>query len=82
MPAEGGVARLRLHMRPPSRVRFSRTVSSSHHLHANGNGDIYVLNLNTGVARRTYDDARDQLDAGRATDSGCTSPPSAETLPE
>lgn len=66
VPAEGGVARLLIaHPATESRPLYSPDGTQLAFISMRtGNGDIYVLNLSTGaLQRRTYDDARDQLDA-------------------
>jgi tricorn protease len=65
-PAEGGVARLLVaHQATESRPLYSPDGQQLAFVSTRtGNGDIYVLNLATGaLARRTFDDGRDQLDA-------------------
>jgi len=66
VPAEGGIARLLVaHAATESRPLFSPDGQQLAFMSMRtGNGDIYVLNLATGVLqRRTFDDGRDQLDA-------------------
>lgn len=66
VPAEGGVARLLVaHQATESRPLYSPDGQQLAFISMRtGNGDIYVMNLATGsLTRRTYDDARDQLDA-------------------
>lgn len=66
VPAEGGVARLLIaHPATESRPLYSPDGTQLAFISMRtGNGDIYILNLSTGsLQRRTYDDARDQLDA-------------------
>jgi tricorn protease len=66
VPAEGGVARLLVaHQSTESRPLYSPDGTQIAFISMrSGNGDIYVLNLATGaLQRRTYDDAREQLDA-------------------
>ncbi|MEP6834928.1 MAG: S41 family peptidase [Gemmatimonas sp.] len=66
VPAEGGIARLLVaHPATESHPVYSPDGQQLAFISMRtGNGDIYVLNLATGtLQRRTYDDARDQLDA-------------------
>ncbi|MEP6779688.1 MAG: PDZ domain-containing protein, partial [Gemmatimonadaceae bacterium] len=66
VPAEGGIARLLVsHQATESRPVYSPDGTQLAFVSTRtGNGDIYVLNLSTGVLqRRTFDDGRDQLDA-------------------
>ena len=66
VPSEGGIARLLVaHQATESRPLYSPDGQQLAFISMRtGNGDIYVLNLATGVLqRRTFDDGRDQLDA-------------------
>ncbi len=66
VPAEGGVARLLVaHPATESRPLYAPDGKSVAFISTRtGNGDIYVLDLASGaLVRRTFDDARDGLDA-------------------
>jgi tricorn protease len=66
VPAEGGDARLLVaNQATESRPLYSPDGQQLAFVSTRtGNGDIYVLNLSTGVlSRRTFDDGREQLDA-------------------
>ena len=65
-PAEGGVARLLIaHPATESRPLYSPDGTRLAFVSTRtGNGDIYILNLQTGsLQRRTFDDGRESLDA-------------------